>query len=283
MFKTFIAVLAFGAAASAASAQDTAQGDPSQGTGPLPPNVAPAPTPICTDRPTKATVACTVPKGAFQIETDIASWTRESADGTRTDTILYTNPTLKYGITKRTDIEVNIAPWETVATRTGTQTDRIGGVGDLYLRVKQRLTTDTSKTQVSLIPFVKAPTARTGIGNGRWEGGVAAAVNIPLPQHITLSVGSEVDVLADQAGSGYHAGIIGFINISHSLLKDVNVFAELWSNQEFDPAGTRHQYSVDVAAAWQLTTALQFDAGANIGLNDDTPRHQLYVGVSTRF
>lgn len=282
MYKTMITVLAL-AVATAAAAQDAAQGDPSQGTGPLPPNVAPAPTPICTDRPTKATVACTVPKGAFQLETDVASWTYENAAGTRTDTILYTNPTLKYGLTKRTDIEINIAPWQTVQTRTGAQTDRIGGVGDLYLRVKQRLTADDSKTQVSLIPFIKAPTARTGVGNGRWEGGIAAAVNIPLPEHVTLTVAPEVDVLADQTGSGYHAGVIGFVNVSHPLVKDVNVFAEVWTEQEFDPAGTRHQYSVDVAATWQLTSAMQFDAGANIGLNEDTPRHQLYVGVSTRF
>ena len=64
-----------------------AQGDPSQGTGPLPTNVAPLPTPICTDRPTKANVACTVPGGSFQIESDILSWTRMNDGGMRSDTL----------------------------------------------------------------------------------------------------------------------------------------------------------------------------------------------------
>ena len=64
------------------------------------------PPPICTDRPNKNTAACTVPKGSFQLESDIFNWTRFDFEGTRTDTILYTNPTLKYGLTSSTDIQV---------------------------------------------------------------------------------------------------------------------------------------------------------------------------------
>jgi hypothetical protein len=260
-----------------------AQGDPGQGTGPLPLNIAPNPTPLCTDRPTRATVACTVPEGDFQVESDLINWTRMNSEGTKTDTILYTNPTLKYGITKRTDIELNVAPYETVRTQTAGQAETIGGVGDVFVRVKQRLTADQSKTQVSLIPFIKAPTARDGIGNGKVEGGVASAINIPLPAKFTLTVGPELDVTANDEGSGYHVSLINFINISHGVGKKVNLFAEFWNEQNFDPAGTERQYSADLAASYQISSLFQIDMGINIGLNNQTPSHQLYIGASTRF
>lgn len=62
----------------------------------------------------------------------------------------------------------------------------------------------------------------------------------------------------------------------------VIVFAASTTSAQDAAQGDPSQ-GTDFAATWQMTPALQFDAGANLGLNDDTPRHQLYVGVSTRF
>jgi hypothetical protein len=259
--------------ASAGHAQDTAAGS----------DAAPTVAPICTDRPTKGNVACTVPSGAFQLETDAINWTRLEAGGTRTDTILYTNPTLKYGLGSHTDIEVNIAPYETVRRGAGGDSDRIGGVGDLYVRLKQRLTDDSSKTQVALIPFVKAPTAKLGVGNNRWEGGVAVPVIVPLPSGFTLNLGPEVDVYADSDGSGHHVNLTSLINLSHAVGTNMTVYAEFWNAQNLDPAGTIRQYSADAAASYLLTPLLQIDVGGNFGLNRATPDAQLYAGLSTRF
>lgn len=261
-----------------------AQGDPAQGTGPLPPNVAPNPTPICTDRPTRASVACTVPAGDLQLETDLIDWTRDTQQGVRTDTVMYTNPTLKYGIGAHTDIEINIAPYETVRTRAadGTVTTA-DGVGDLYLRAKQKLTVDRSKTQVSLIGFVKAPTAGSTVGNGRWEGGIAAPVNIPLPAHFTLTTNPELDLSADEEGTGYHLELANLVNLSHPAGKNATVYVELWTKDSFEPMQNTQQYSADVAASYQLSKTLQLDAAAYFGLNQQTPGFQIYTGVSTRF
>ena len=276
--RTLLVVAALALGTLPARGQDTAQG-----TGPVPDNVGPNPTPICTDRPTKASVACTVPAGDFQLESGIVNWTRSETGGTRTDTILFGNPTLKYGVGTHTDVEANLVPYETVATATAAGTTTVGSVGDLYLRLKQRLTADSSKTQVALIPFVKAPTAKVGVGNGAWEGGVAAPANIPLPAKFTLTLVPEVDVLADDAGGGHHVGLISLVNVSHGIGKKVTVFAEFWNSQNLDPGGTVHQYSADVAATYTLTPTLQLDLGGNLGLNRATPASQVYFGVSTRF
>lgn len=277
------AALLLGGAAGARAQE--AQGDPSQGTGPLPsPNAAPVSPPLCTDRPTKASVACTVPAGYVQVETDLIDWTRDRSGGGRQDTLMYTNPTVKLGLGTHTDVEVNIAPYETVHDREadGSRT-AVGGVGDLYLRVKQRLTADDAKTQVALIPFLKAPTARDVIGGGAWEGGVIGAVNVPLPADFTLNLSPEVDVAGDEDGRGHHVVVVMDTSLSHPVTKKLNAFIELWAERDDDPAGTEHEASLDLALAYQLAHRWEIDAGGNFGLNHQTPGRQLYVGLATRF
>ncbi|MEA3001242.1 MAG: hypothetical protein QOH81_30 [Sphingomonadales bacterium] len=238
--------------------------------------------PICTDRPGKGNNACTVPAGAVQIESDAFNWTRTVDGGTRTDTILYTNPVVKFGLSESADLQLAIAPYEEVRTRTGNVTDRIGGAGDLFVRFKQRLTGASAGTQVALIPFVKLPTARPGIGNRKMEGGLAVPVNIDLPKLFSLSFSPELDLLADQDGSGRHLNLANIVNVGKAIGK-VTLGAELWGAQNFDPAGTVAQYSADVMVSWVAKPRLQLDAGANFGLNRNTPDVQLYAGVSTRF
>ena len=256
--------------------------DPSQGTGPQPsPNVAPAPIPICTDRPTKADVACTVPRGDVQIEADLIDWSRQVASGAHTDTVLYADPVVKLGVGTHTDWEIGLPLYATTRTRDATGVDRHGGIGDLTLRVKQRLTDDAAKTQVSLIPFVLAPTAPTGVGEGAWEGGVGAPVDVPFPAKFTLALEPTASLVAD--GAGHHAAVTMLGQLSHGLGKAVNVYAELWTRQDLAPVEDRHQYSADLAATYSLAKTLQIDAGWNIGLNRDTAGTQLYLGVSTRF
>ena len=239
---------------------------------------------LCTDRPTKANSVCTVPTGKLQVETDLFNWSRNDDAGTRTDVILYTNPYVKYGLGPNTDVEVNWAPYVTARARAGGTVDKLSGVGDVYVRVKQRLTAPSAKLQVGVIPFVKAPTAKRGIGNREWEGGIALPVQYSLPQGFTLTLGPEVDLLADSTNANKrHAQLVGALNVGKSLTPTITAYAELWTAQNYDPAGTIRQYSADVAVAWLIQPKLQFDLGGNFGLNRQTPDAQVYLGLSTRF
>lgn len=243
----------------------------------------PSPSPICTDRPTKATAVCTVPKGAVQLETDLPNWTRNDDAGTRSDVVLYANPTLKYGLGANTDIQVNWAPYVSIRTRAGGTVGRTEGVGDIFVRLKQRLTDPSAKLQIGIVPYVKAPTAKLGIGNRKWEGGLVVPVQYSLPDGFTLTVAPEIDALADSDGSGRHVQLIGAVNVGKTLTSKLTAYAELWTAQNYDPAGTVRQYSADVALAYLATPTLQFDMGANLGLNRATPDAQVYFGLSTRF
>jgi hypothetical protein len=239
--------------------------------------------PICTDRPTKSNAACTVPRGRFQLETDLLNWTRTEAGGARTDVLLYTSPTLKYGLDERSDLELNLAPLVEVRTRAGGLRSSRTGVGDLTVRYKRRLTGPGASTQVAVIPFVKAPTARRGIGNGEWEGGVILPFNVTLGS-ATLTLVPELDLLADSDDAGdRHLQFQGVVNLAFPIASKTIVAVELWTAQNWDPVATVRQYSADAAVSYLLHDDLQLDVGGNLGLSRSTPDLQLYLGLSTRF
>jgi hypothetical protein len=241
--------------------------------------------PICTDRPTRANGSCTVDAGHFQYEGDVVSDTVLRLDGVRTETLLVINPTLKYGLTSDLDIEANVSPAEIVRTRAADgERSTTSGVSDLVLRLKYEfLNVGGGNLQAALIPYVKAPTAKPGIGNGEVEDGVLAPINYKLGKVFTLTALTEVDDLLNPTGTGRHLNVSQLMNLAASLPENVTLYAELWADRNFEPAGVVREYSADFAVALGVTPRLQLDAGMNAGLNRYTPATQVYVGVSQKF
>ncbi|MET1756361.1 transporter [Novosphingobium sp. RD2P27] len=238
---------------------------------------------ICTDRPTNGNYACTVPKGRFQLEVDTFNWLRDDVGGERVDVVAFTNPVIKYGLTDSSDVQINWSPYIRARTRDANGVLTIDdGSGDVTARYKKRLTSATADLQIALLPFVKLPTASDAIGIGKVEGGIAVPINYSVPGGWTITLGPQVNVLADDDGSGRHLGLTGLVNIAKSFGK-FSVLNEIWTDQDIDPSGTVSQYSYNAALVWLASPKLQFDLGANFGLNRNTPDVVSYVGVSTRF
>jgi hypothetical protein len=241
----------------------------------------------CTDRPPKANLPCTVDAGRFQYESDVFNWTRVRSGGTTTDTFLYTNPTLKPGLTSTIDLEANMAPYARLATRSPSGRQAFDGVGDMYFRGKANLAgADGGDFQMAAIPYVKAPTGSPGIGDKAVEGGAIVPVSFALPQGFTLLFDPEIDVLRNANDWNRHTNIQFLGNLSHALTDSVTGYVELWGQANNDPATPNKQASLDVSLAWLVwkkAPSLQFDLGANIGLTAATPRLQLYLGVSQKF
>jgi hypothetical protein len=241
---------------------------------------------ICTDRPTKSNYACTVDEGHFQYEADIANGSSLHQDGVTTDTWLIVNPTIKYGLTPTIDLEANFSPFESVRThdRTSGTTQDFSGVSDLYLRMKYNfLTTENGIWQATILPYIKAPTAPTGIGNGAVEGGLILPVNYKLSDTLTLTTVPEFDLLKNALDDGRHANTAQLINLGWSLPGNFTLYGELWGDWNMDPSGTVTQASADTALAYGVTPYLQLDIGMNFGLNKNTPNMQGYIGISQKF
>ena len=73
--------------------------------------------PICADRPGKGTSTCTVPAGHWQVETGLADWTLDKSGGERDTSLVIGETTVKYGLTDRSDIEVDVTPWQRATSR----------------------------------------------------------------------------------------------------------------------------------------------------------------------
>jgi hypothetical protein len=243
---------------------------------------------FCTDRPTKSTGTCTVDAGHFQIESDLFNFTRDRSGGQDTDTYVFTNPTVKLGVTNTVDVELNLIPFERieVTDRATGARGHMYGVGDLFARVKINLVGDDGGNfALALEPYIKAPTATGGVGNGAVEEGLIIPMQINLPLDWSLTIDPEVDGLKNAADNGRHANISGLLSFSHALGKTVTLSVEVWSDVNFDPLVTTRQYSFDLGAAWIPASQpnFQLDGGVNIGLNNVTPGVQAYLGVSRRF
>lgn len=239
---------------------------------------------ICADRPGKSSETCTVPAGHFQVETGLADWSLQNGGGERDTLLVLGETTVKYGLDDKSDIEVDFTPWQRATSRGPGFHDSASGIGDLYVNYKRQLTSSDAAVQVSLLPFVKIPTAKRSLGNGELEAGLLVPIGISLGKSpFSISLTPEVDWAADEDGHGHHASMTQVASLGWQVTPKLSVSGEIWGQWDWDPAGTGKQYSADGSIAYLVSKDVQLDAGANFGLNRETPDVEIYTGVSVRF
>jgi hypothetical protein len=240
--------------------------------------------PICATRPGKSTAPCTVPAGHLQLETGLADWSVQKAGDERDTSLAIGETTFRYGLTDRSEISLDVTPWERATSRAGGTHDSASGFGDLVASYKQLLTAPDAALQVALLPSVKIPTAKHSLGNGKWEGGLLVPILYQLGKSpFSINLTPELDWAADADGHGHHLAMAQVASLGWQLNDKLSISGDLWGHWNWDPAGTTRQYSADGAVAYLVNNDLQLDAGANFGLNGETPDVELYGGISKRF
>ena len=240
--------------------------------------------PICADRPGKATSACIVPAGHWQVETGFADWALQKGGGERETSLAIGETAIKYGLTDSTDVEVDVTPWQRATSRFGGLRESASGIGDLNLIAKQRLSPADAPVQVIAMPVVKIPTASHSLGNGKWEAGMLVPIAYAIPKTpLSLGLTPELDWAADGDGHGHHLAMAQVASLGWQASGKLNIAAEIWRGWDWDPSGTTRQASADGSVVYLLSNDVQLDAGANFGLNRVTPDVELYGGISKRF
>lgn len=235
-----------------------------------------------TDRPLKANVPYTVDAGHLQYETDIAVFGYGDTEGVKTQDWTVLDPTLKLGLTNTIDAELQITPYESVVTK-GAATTTTTGFGDTFARLKINvLGDDHGAVAIAFLPYVKLPTAQSGLGNHKVEGGLILPISFSTPSGFTVIAMPEGSYLKDTAGSSYHGTFDFLINVSHPLGKRWTFYTELFTEQMFR-AREKASYTLDEALTCALTPSLQLDFGGNFSLNAVAPQVQLFIGLSQRF
>ena len=240
--------------------------------------------PICATRPGKSTAPCTVPAGHLQLETGLADWSVQNAGGERDTSLAIGETAFRYGLSDRSEISLDVTPWERSGTRLGGTHDSASGFGGLVASYKQQLAAPDAALQLAMLPSVKIPTAKHSLGNGKWEAALAVPILYAIGKSpFSINLTPEVDWSADADGHSHHLGMVQVASLGWQLNEKLSVAGDLWGQWDWDPVGTTRQYSADGSVAYLVNSDLQLDAGANFGLNRNTPDIELYGGISKRF
>ena len=219
----------------------------------------------------------------------LVPFTHEHYLGAGTISYLTADPTVKLGLTNSIDFEVEFNGYLNAATHSNLNGALISnghGFGDTFFKTKFNIFGNDGGTfALALIPFVKAPSAAPGLGNGVVEGGVVAPLQINLPQDYTLILQTEIDALKNANDDKRHASFANLAELSHALpfiSKDLSLSVEFFSSVGTDSA-IPAVYTFDLGLAYLIQPNVQLDVGANLGLTKASPDVNVYTGISTRF
>jgi hypothetical protein len=241
---------------------------------------------LCAERPGLDTPACTVDPGHLQIELGVGDWTLDKQSGTRNDTIVVGDVLARYGVGDSTEIRLGWTSYghsRTRDTATGA-VDRLSGTGDVTIGLKQNLVSPSGDGfSLALLPSVSLPTGKTGIGAGDWGAGLLIPVSYDLTETLTLEATPEIDAAVDGDGKGRHAAYGSAAGLGVKLSDKWSMSVEGQLIRDRDPGDHSTQALAGAYVAWQPKGRIQFDAGAQAGLNRATPDVELYFGISEKF
>jgi hypothetical protein len=240
---------------------------------------------MATDRPDKTESAFTVDAGHFQIEMDLVTYTHDRSQDETVKAFAIAPMNFKIGVLNNVDLQVVVETYniQTITDRDTGSRSRDEGFGDVLLRSKINLWgNDGGPTALSVMPFVKLPTARRPLGNGVTEGGVIFPFWMELPGEWELGAQAEVDYLQDSSGFDYHPEFSNTVTVSHDIIGKLGGYVELFSNVSTE-SHSAWIATFDLGFTYALTRDIQLDAGMNIGLTDAADDFNPFIGLSVRY
>lgn len=240
---------------------------------------------MATDRPDKTESAYTVDAGHFQVEMDLLAYTYDRSKHEKVEGLAIAASNLKVGVLNNLDLQIIVETYNLQRTKdrdTG-ESSRLSGFGDVTLRSKINLWgNDGGPSALSVMPFVKLPTAGDDLGNGAVEGGVIFPFAMELPAEWGLGAQIEIDHSRDSSGSGYHQEFSNTVAVSHDLGEKLGFYVELFNSV----SNERHSAWIatfDFGFTYAVTRDIQLDAGMNIGLTDAADDFNPFIGLSMRY
>jgi hypothetical protein len=238
-----------------------------------------------TDRPSKTDSPYTVDAGVFQIESDVANWTRDEDNHVRTRTWIIGNTNFKLGLTNWMDVQ--ILPQFYVNTRIsgpgfGKSVEQ-GGFGDTTLRLKTNLIgNDGGKLVIGFVSSLEMPTNTGHTANHVWEPGFGLPVNYSLPWGFTLFAQTRVDILDQVRSSSMRVQWQNPIGLSRTIIGNLSGYVEFYNAVS---TGWHQPWigTLDTGLIYQVAPNFSVDVNSFFGLNRSAPDYNVFVGFARRF
>lgn len=286
-----VVILAFGKSISVADEPATQPPDKSQYTL-FHPTPADQMREMDTDRPNVTNTPHTIDAGHLQLETgliDYSYFRQHSAGASARNDFSFGQFNFRLGVLNNLELNVALDALELDRTRGGNpyKSSTAASFGDTVFGGKINLWgnetgDDAWESALAIQPQLKFPTARDSVGNGRFEGSVAAPFLLNLPKAFHFSYQTGVLYERNTKNTGYVAGFENAVCIDRVVYHDLDVYVE-YSNFVTTEKNTKAIQSIDFGGLYPLNKNIILDTALTFGLNRASTNFELTAGVSVRF
>lgn len=240
------------------------------------------------DRPDRTEGPNTIDAGHLQLEIDFINLTRnrDTNDGANTKTWAYDIAPVNIRVGLRNSLELSVVVETYKYSRTrdydAGAREKKNGFGDITTSLKYNFWgNDGGQTALAVIPFVKIP-ANNDLGNDSVEGGVIVPLVVDLGAGWSAGVMTEIDIISDEAGSGYHPEYVNSIVFGKSVTGKLGVYTELFTSKSAEN-GADWANTFDLGMTYGMSENVVFDIGVNLGVTDAADDMNSFAGFSYRF
>lgn len=233
--------------------------------------------PLSTDRPDRTESPYTVPKGWFQIESDVVSIGRIDGDDERVTDISFVTLNAKLGLTRRIDLQFVFTPLERVETETQLLKQSDTGAGSAGVRAKFNLLgNDDRGIALALLPFATVPTRGDAILDFvTW--GMVAPLAIPVGDAGALTFMAGLTRVDNE---DYWASASG--SFGTAIAGDFAGFVELYLSRNSFDSDAIDDATIDAGITFAPGDNWQLDTGIYYGLATETEDWRVFIGASAR-
>jgi hypothetical protein len=230
--------------------------------------------PLSTDRPDITESPYSVDRGHFQVECDLARYTRDGDDGEWS----LGQFNLKYGVFDQVDVQLVVQSVAGAPTEEGHDF----GFGDTALRVKINLFgNDEGPAALALMPWIGAPTGAAR-GSEAVEGGLIVPFGFELPLDFSGGLMVEADAINDELDDDYHLELVTTQTVGRAVAGGLGAFLEAVQVYSTEP-DTGYAVLFDGGPSYLVTERFQLDAGGGFGVTDAAPDWFTFAGASAKF
>lgn len=246
-----------------------------------------------TDRPNVTNTPHTIDAGHLQLETGLIdySYFRQHSAGAsaRNDDFSFGQFNFRLGVLNNLELNAAIDALELDRTHGGnpSKSSTSASFGDTVFGAKVNLWgnetgDDAWESALAIQPQLKFPTARDSVGNGRFEGSVAAPFLLNLPKAFHFSYQPGLLYERNTKNTGYVAGFENAASIDRVVFRNLDLYLEyacfVTTERHTEPVQL-----IDFGGVYQLTENLVLDTGLTFGLNRASTNFELTAGISLRF
>jgi hypothetical protein len=253
---------------------------------------------MATDRPDKTESAYSLDAGHFQLEMDVLTYGFDRYDTdfsteSRSHTWSVAPINLKMGLLNNVDLQVIVdnfthtssgnRAWDPDREEDVETRERTSGFGDITTRLKVNLLgNDGGQGAIAVMPFIKAPTSSSDLGNRYVEGGVLFPYAVEMPEGWSVGGQVQYDFVRNTEKSRYDSVFSTTVSFGHDIIGDlagyIEFYAAVSSDTKSDWEGT-----VDVGFTYAFTPDIQLDWGCNFGVTRAAADYNPFLGLSYRY